>query len=80
MLPNDSNHQRYLDLMEGFDQKSYGELIISDYIADEVITVIWSKTQRKGDVIEAYNFMYDQEIFSMHKVDEKNSLQIKSKN
>ena len=54
LLDTDKNHQRALSVIETIKSNNFGSWNITDFVIDEVITVIWSKTGRKDQVETAF--------------------------
>ena len=54
LLDSDKYHQRALSVIKTINSNKFGNWNITDYVIDEVITVIWSKTKRKDQVETAF--------------------------
>ena len=54
-MGNDTNHQKAMELMKEIAGGKYGEVAISDYIFDEVVTVILVRSRSLSLATEAGN-------------------------
>ncbi|MHA1131149.1 MAG: type II toxin-antitoxin system VapC family toxin [Candidatus Helarchaeota archaeon] len=54
---DDINHKRSKMIMKEIVEKKYGMAFTSDYIIDETLTVILSKTKRYLDAVKAGSFI-----------------------
>ena len=52
---DDQNHKKAIKLMELFFSGNYGEFIISDYVFDEFITVMFHKIKNIPSVVKVGN-------------------------
>jgi predicted nucleic acid-binding protein len=82
----DENHQKAVKLMQDINKEKYGSMLISDYIFDETITVIFTRTRslsktigigeylRKfGEMIEIGKVLFE-DAWNTFKSQEKTSL------
>jgi len=54
LIDSDKNHQRALSVIETIKSSNFGSWNITDFVIDEVITVIWSNTKRRDQVETAF--------------------------
>lgn len=54
LIESDKNHERALSIIEDIKSNNFGSWNITDYVIDEVITVVWSKTKKKEHVKTAF--------------------------
>ena len=58
----DKNHNSAIKILKKLDKEPYGELIISDYIFNEIVTVTLLKKKDKKIAIEAGNEIFKSKI------------------
>jgi len=51
-VENDEHHDKAIDIMIGISEGKYGDVVISDYVFDEVVTVLSNKTKNIRASIE----------------------------
>ncbi len=59
----DKNHTNSVNLLKKISEENIGNLITTDYVLDEVLTSIWSRTQRKDLVLKSYNLIAERPDF-----------------
>ena len=70
LIEKEKNHNKALTLFRSLLENSHGSLFVTDYIIDEVITLIGSRFKRKDLVEQAYSFMSeDSGIFNFIKTE-----------
>ncbi len=52
-IENDEHHDRAIELIREIADGNYGKALISDYIFDEVLNVIFGRTKKLENAIEA---------------------------
>ncbi|MBI2451666.1 type II toxin-antitoxin system VapC family toxin [Candidatus Pacearchaeota archaeon] len=68
-LENDENHDRAVHLMKEITIGEYGSLTISDYIFDEVVTILFAKGKKLSLAIDAGEEIM--QFIRIYKVDEE---------
>lgn len=64
----DENHERAVKLLEEILNKKYGTPIITDYILDEVVTLLYIRTKRKELAIEVGTKIVEEKIGKYFKI------------
>lgn len=57
IVKSDIFHDKAVGLLERLKSNEFGGLYITDFVFDEVLTLIWIRTKRKDVVEKAFNLM-----------------------
>jgi len=57
VITSDILHDKAVGLLDRLKSNEFGGLYITDFVFDEVLTIIWTRTKRKDVVEKAFNLM-----------------------